>query len=103
MFGCPSKVGLSKTPTLNEILKVLQKEEDLQAHLNDKPSDNIPDNVNSYSNVNSLEDNNSNDIPVPIWIVNTNALYVILYFKQMNKTNTHVNFVQNQTEFRENG
>ena len=66
MFGCPSKVGLSKTPTLNEILKVLQKEEDLQAHLNDKPSDNIPDNVNSYSNVNSLEDNNSNDIPVPM-------------------------------------
>ena len=62
MFGCPSKVGLSKTPTLNEILKVLQKEEDLQAHLNDKPSDNM----NSYSNVNSLEDNNSNDIPVPM-------------------------------------
>jgi len=30
--------------------------------LNDKPSDNIPDNVNS--NVNSIEDNNSNDIPV---------------------------------------
>jgi len=66
MFGCPSKVGLSKTPILNEILKVLQKEEDLQAHLNDKPSDNIPDNVNSYSNVNSVEDNNSNDIPVPM-------------------------------------
>ena len=30
-------------------------------------------------------------------IVNTNVLYVILYFKQTNKTNTHVNFVQNQT------
>jgi hypothetical protein len=28
MFGCQSKVGLSKTPILNEILKVLQKEED---------------------------------------------------------------------------
>jgi len=33
----------------------------------------------------------------------TNALYVILYFKQTNKTNTHVNFVQKQTKFRENG
>ena len=60
MFGCASKVGLSKTPILNEILQVLQKEQDLQAHLNDKPSDNIPDNVNS------VEDNNSNDIPVPM-------------------------------------
>lgn len=32
--------------------------------MNDKPSDNIPDNMNS--NVNSIEDNNSNDIPVPM-------------------------------------
>jgi hypothetical protein len=32
-----------------------------------------------------------------------NALYVILYFKQTNKTNTHVNFVQNQTKIREKG
>ena len=59
MFGCEPKVGLSTTPILNEILQVLQKEEDLQAHLNDKPSDNTPDNANS--NVNSVEDNNSND------------------------------------------
>ena len=50
------KVGLSTSPILNEILQVLQKEEDLQAHLNDKPSDNTPD-----SNVNSVEDNNLND------------------------------------------
>jgi len=32
--------------------------------LNDNPSDNIPDNANS--DVNSVEDNNSNDIPVPM-------------------------------------
>jgi len=32
--------------------------------LNDKPSDNIPDNMNS--NVNSVEEYSSNDIPVPI-------------------------------------
>ena len=62
---------------------------------------NAPNNTNS--NVNSVDDNNSNDIPVPIWIVNTNALYAILYFKQMNKTNTHVNVVQDQTTFKENG
>jgi hypothetical protein len=68
--------------------------------LNDKLSDNAPDNTNS--NVNSVDVNNSNDIPVPIWIVNTIALYAILYFRQMNKTNTHVNFVQDQTKFREN-
>ena len=59
MFGCAPKVGLSTTPILNEILQVLQKEEDLQAHLNDKPSDKTPDNANS--NVNSVEDNNLND------------------------------------------
>ena len=68
--------------------------------MNDKLSDNAPDNTNS--NVNSVDVNNSNDIPVPIWIVNTIALYAILYFRQMNKTNTHVNFVQDQTKFREN-
>jgi hypothetical protein len=61
MFECASKVGLSTTPILNEILQVRQKEE---AHLNDNPSDNILDNTNS--NVNSVEDYNSNDIPVPI-------------------------------------
>ena len=44
MFGCAPKVGLSTTPIPNEILQVLQKEEDLQAHLNDKPSDNAPHN-----------------------------------------------------------
>lgn len=34
--------------------------------MNDKPSDNIPDNMNS--NVNSIEVNNSNDIPgIPIY------------------------------------
>ena len=69
--------------------------------MNDKLSDNAPDNTNS--NVNSVDDNNSNDIPVPIWIVNTIALYAILYFRQMNKTNTHVNVVQDQTTFKENG
>ena len=37
MFACAPKVGLSTTPIPNEILQVLQKEEDLQAHLNDKP------------------------------------------------------------------
>ena len=86
--------------------------------MNDKLSDNAPDNTNSNVNsvdvnnsndipvpiwiVNSVDVNNSNDIPVPIWIVNTIALYAILYFRQMNKTNTHVNFVQDQTKFREN-
>jgi hypothetical protein len=64
MFGCAPKVGLSTTTILNEMLQVLQKEEDLQAHLNDKPSDNATDNTSS--NVNSLDDNNSNDIPVPM-------------------------------------
>jgi hypothetical protein len=48
----------------NEILQVLQKGEDLQAHLSDKPSDNAPDTTSS--NVNSVDDNNSNDIPVPM-------------------------------------
>ena len=47
MLGCTLKVGLSTTPIPNEILQVLQKEEDLQAHLNDKPSDNTPDNANT--------------------------------------------------------
>ena len=37
---------------------------DLQAHLNDKPSDNAPDNTSS--NVNSVDDNNLNDIPLPM-------------------------------------
>ena len=63
MLGCAPKVGLSKTPIPDELLQVLQKQEDLQAHLNEKPSDNAPDNTNS--NVNSVIDNNSNDIPVP--------------------------------------
>ena len=48
----------------NEILQVLQKGENLQAHLSNKPSDNAPDTTSS--NVNSVDDNNSNDIPVPI-------------------------------------
>jgi len=61
MLGCAPKFGLSKTPIPNEILQVLQKQEGLQAHLNDKPSDNAPDN----NNVNSVNDNNSIDIPVP--------------------------------------
>ena len=34
-----------------------------------------------------------------LWIVNTNALYVILYFKQMKKTNTHMSFELNQIKF----
>jgi hypothetical protein len=39
MFGCvPKVVGLSTTPFPNEILQVLQKAENLQAHLNDKPT-----------------------------------------------------------------
>jgi hypothetical protein len=53
-----------KTPIPNELLQVLHKQEDLQAHLNDKPSDNAHDNTNS--NINSVDDNNSNDIPVPM-------------------------------------
>jgi len=64
MFGCAPKVGLSITPIPNEILQVRQNEEDLQAHLNDSSSDNTPDNANS--NVNLIENNDSNDIPVPI-------------------------------------
>ena len=32
--------------------------------MNDKPSDNAHDNTNS--NINSVDDNNSNDIPVPM-------------------------------------
>jgi hypothetical protein len=55
MYGCT---------ILNEMLQVLQKEVDLQAHLNDKPSDNAPDNTSS--NVNSVDDNNLNDIPLPM-------------------------------------
>jgi hypothetical protein len=62
MFGCVPKVGLSTTPFPNEIFQVLQMEEDLQAHLNDKPSDNAPDNTNSK--VNSVDDDNANGIPV---------------------------------------
>ena len=46
----------STTPIPNEILQVLQKEEDLQAHVNDKQFDNTPDNTNS--NVNYIDDNN---------------------------------------------
>ena len=38
MYGCT---------ILNEMLQVLQKDEDLQAHLNDKPSDNASDNTSS--------------------------------------------------------
>ena len=64
MLGCAPTIGLSTTPIPNEILQVLQKEEDLQAHLNDKPSDNAPDNTSS--NANSVCDDNSNDIPVPL-------------------------------------
>jgi len=48
-----------KTPIPNGILQVLQKEEDVQAHLNYKPSDNTLDNANSNDTV---EDNNLNDI-----------------------------------------
>jgi hypothetical protein len=54
----------------------------------------VLDNANTSSNVNSVTDNNLNDTPV-----NTNA---ILYFKQMKKTNTHVGFALDQTQFREN-
>jgi hypothetical protein len=36
MFGCAPKVGLSKTPILNEFVQVLQQEEEQRAHLNDK-------------------------------------------------------------------
>jgi hypothetical protein len=61
------------TTILNEMLQVLQKEEDLQAHLNDKTSDNAPDNTSS--NVNSLDDNNSNDIPVPCECLRSNVLH----------------------------
>ena len=47
-----------KTPIPNGILQVLQKEEDVQAHLNYKPSDNTLDNANSND---SVEDNKLND------------------------------------------
>jgi hypothetical protein len=47
MFGCAPKLGLSITPTSNEIIHVLLNEEDLQTHVNDKPSDNTPHNANS--------------------------------------------------------
>ena len=33
ILGCAPKVGLSTTPIPNENLQVLQKQEDLQAHL----------------------------------------------------------------------
>jgi hypothetical protein len=49
MFGCVPEVGLSTTPI---------------PHLNDKPSDNAPENTNR--NVNPVDDNNANEIPVPI-------------------------------------
>jgi hypothetical protein len=64
MFGCVPKVGLSTTTIPNEILQVQQKEEDLQAHLNDKPSDKAPDNTNII--INSIDDDNANYIPVPM-------------------------------------
>jgi hypothetical protein len=35
-----------------------------------------------------------------LWIVNTKALYAILYFKQMKKANTHVSFLLDQTKLR---
>ena len=47
MFRCAPKVGLSTTPIPNQIIQVLQNVEELQAHLNDQPSENTPDNVNS--------------------------------------------------------
>jgi hypothetical protein len=49
MFGCVPEVGLSTTPI---------------PHLNDKPSDNAPENTNR--NVNPVDDDNANEIPVPI-------------------------------------
>ena len=46
--------------------------------MNDKLSDNIiPDNMNS--NVNSVEDNNSNDIPVPIDCEHECTIYPSLF------------------------
>ena len=64
IFGFAPEAGLSTTPIPNEILRVIQREEDLQAHLNDKQCDNTLNNTNSE--VNSVDDNNSNDIPVPM-------------------------------------
>ena len=78
MFGCAPKVGLSTTPIPNEILDVLQREEDLQTHLNDRPqstnnqaqsaqtdsTNDFPESTNTdveYANTDS-----SNDIPVPM-------------------------------------
>jgi hypothetical protein len=42
MFDCALKVALSTTTIPHEILQVIQKEEDVQAHVNYKPSDNAP-------------------------------------------------------------
>jgi len=59
MFGCAPKVGLSTTRIPNEIkgrrfTSTFERQTCLYA----------PDNTNS--NVNSVDDNNSNDIPVPM-------------------------------------
>ena len=95
MFGCAPKVGLSTTPIPNEILQVLQKEEDLQAHLNDKPSDNTPDNANS--NVNSVEDNNSNDTNNISWEIDMGYKFNI--FEKPIQAVHFSWFVQNRSRF----
>jgi hypothetical protein len=73
MFGCAPKLGLSITPTSNEIIHVLLNEEDLQAHVNDKPSDNTLHNANSiiilYANAFDgllSSDDNGNDEEIRI-------------------------------------
>ena len=91
MFGCAPKVGLSTTPIPNEILQVLQKEEDLQAHVNDKPSD------NANSNVNSVEDNNSNDTNNISWEIDMGYKFNI--FEKPIQAVHFSWFVQNRSRF----
>jgi len=91
MFGCAPKVDLSTTLILNEILQVLQKEEDLQAHLNDKPSD------NANSNVKSVEDNNSNDTNNISWEIDMGYKFNI--FEKPIQAVHFSWFVQNRSRF----
>ena len=91
MFGCTPNVGLSTTPIPNEILQVLQKEEDLQAHLNDKPSD------NANSNVKSVEDNNSNDTNNISWEIDMGYKFNI--FEKPIQAVHFSWFVQNRSRF----
>ena len=96
MFECAPKVGLSTTAIPNEIIQVLQKEEDLPPHFNDKPFDNTPDNANS--NVNTIEDNNSNDTNNISWEIDMGYKFNI--FEKPIQAVHFLWFVGNRSRFK---